>query len=76
MASDIKEFAFNERDLGSVPDLGRFPGERNGNLLQYSCLENPMGLQKVEHNWVIKTFTFNLSLKGYNFSMYPIKKNN
>ena len=27
---------------GSIPGLGRSPGERNGNLLQYSCLENPM----------------------------------
>ena len=31
------------RDLGSIPGLGRFPGEGNGNPLQYSCLENPMG---------------------------------
>ena len=29
-------------DLGSVPGLGRSPGEGNGNPLQYSCLENPM----------------------------------
>ena len=28
--------------MGSVPGLGRFPGGGNGNLLQYSCLENPM----------------------------------
>ena len=28
--------------LGSVPGLGRTPGEGNGNPLQYSCLENPM----------------------------------
>ena len=27
---------------GSIPGLGRSPGEGNGNLLQYSCLENPM----------------------------------
>ena len=26
--------------VGSIPGLGRSPGERNGNLLQYSCLEN------------------------------------
>ena len=30
------------RDSGSIHGLGRFPGGRNGNLLQYSCLENPM----------------------------------
>ena len=40
--SDDKESASNARDLGSIPELGRFPGEGNGNPLQYSCLENPM----------------------------------
>ena len=30
------------RNLGSVPELGRFPGRGHGNPLQYSCLENPM----------------------------------
>ena len=32
------------RDMGSIPGLGRFPGEGEGNgkPLQYSCLENPM----------------------------------
>ena len=50
------------RDLGSIPGLGRFPGEGNGNSLQYSCLENPMdggawcrllsmGSQRVGHDW-------------------------
>ena len=29
-------------DLGSIPGSGRSPGGGNGNLLQYSCLENPM----------------------------------
>ena len=30
------------RDVGSIPELGRAPGEGHGNLLQYSFLENPM----------------------------------
>ena len=30
------------RDAGSIPGSGRSPGERNGNSLQYSCLENSM----------------------------------
>ena len=30
------------RDVGLVPELGRSPGGGPGNLLQYSCLENPM----------------------------------
>ena len=49
-------------DLGWIPGLGRFPGEGNGNPLQYSCLENPMdggdwcrllsmGSQRVGHDW-------------------------
>ena len=29
------------QDTSSIPRLGRSPGERNGNPLQYSCLENP-----------------------------------
>ena len=30
------------RDVGLIPGLGRSPGKWHGNLLQYSCLENPM----------------------------------
>ena len=37
-----KESAYNAGDLGSIPGLGRSPGEGNGNPLQYSCLENLM----------------------------------
>ena len=40
--SDGKVSAYNAEDLGSIPGLGRSPGERNGNPLQYSFLENPM----------------------------------
>ena len=40
--SDIKESACNVGDPGSVPGLGRSPGEGNGNPHQYSCQENPM----------------------------------
>ena len=39
--SDGKASACNAGDLGSIPGLGRSPGEENGNPLQYSCLENP-----------------------------------
>ena len=41
--SDGKESICNARDLGSVPGLGRCPGGRHGNPLQYSCLENVHG---------------------------------
>ena len=39
---DGKEYTCNAGDLGSIPRLGRSPGEGNGNPLQYSCVENPM----------------------------------
>ena len=41
--SDGKESDYNAGDLGSISELGRSPGERNSNPLQYSCLENSMG---------------------------------
>ena len=37
----VKASAYNAGDLGSISGLGRSPGEGNGNLFQYSCLENP-----------------------------------
>ena len=58
--SEVKASACNAGDLGSIPGLGRFPGEGNGNPLLYSCLENPMdrgawwatvhGSQRVRHD--------------------------
>ena len=41
--SDHKESTCNAGDLGSIPGLGRSPGEGHGNPLQYSCLKNPHG---------------------------------
>ena len=51
--------AGDERDTDSSPGLGRSPGGGNGNLLQYSCLENPvdrgawqaLGSPRVGHDW-------------------------
>ena len=37
-----KASACNAGDPDSIPELGRSPGEGNGNSLHYSCLENPM----------------------------------
>ena len=58
--TEVKASACNVGDLGSIPGLGRSPGEGNGNPLQYSCLENPTdrgawwatvhGSQRVGHN--------------------------
>ena len=39
--SEGKASACNVGDPGSIPGLGRSPGEGNSNPLQYSCLENP-----------------------------------
>ena len=40
--SDSKESACNVGDPGLIPGLGKFPGEENGNPLQYAYLENSM----------------------------------
>ena len=63
------------RDVGSIPGLGRFPGEGNGNPVQYSCLENPIdrrtwqatvhGIARVRHDLVTKSPN-NKSLKNKN----------
>ena len=41
--SVVKNLLANAADVGSVPGWVRSPGVGNGNPLQYSCLENPMG---------------------------------
>ena len=38
----LKTRPVNAEDAGSIPGLGRSPGEGNGNPLQYSCLDNAM----------------------------------
>ena len=47
-----KEPPDNPGDAGSIPELGRSPGEENGDQLQYSCMGNPMdreGWQVTDH---------------------------
>ena len=71
--SDDKEFACNIGDPGSIPGLGRFPGERNGYPLQCSCLENSMnggawwatvlGVAKSKH--MTEQLTFSLLILSY-----------
>ena len=53
--SASKESAYSARDLGSIPGLGRSPGEGKSYPLQYSGLENSldytvMGSHGVEHD--------------------------
>ena len=60
MIKNLPVNAGDVRDAGSIPGSGRSPGGGNGNLLQYSCLENPMteepgrlqsmGSQRVVHD--------------------------
>ena len=40
--SDGKASCLLPEDLGSIPGSGKYPGEGNGNPLQYPCLENPI----------------------------------
>ena len=59
----LKNTLANAGDTGLIPGSGRSPGEGNDNLLQYSCLENPMdrggwqatvyGVARVGHNSAI-----------------------
>ena len=66
--SDSKESACSAGDPHLIPGLGRSPGEGNGSLLQYSCLENPMdrrawwatvyGSHRVGHDWVTDTLSW------------------
>ena len=42
------------RDTGSIPGSGRSPGEGNGQLLQYSCLQNPMKSMKRQNDRILK----------------------
>ena len=42
MVKNLPANAGDARDVGLISGLGRSPGGRNGNTLQYSCLENSM----------------------------------
>ena len=54
MVKNLPASAGDAREGGSIPGLGRSPEGRHGNLLLYSCLENPMdkepgGLESIGH---------------------------
>ena len=57
--SEGKETARSAGDSGSIPGLGRSPGEGNGNPLQYSCLEDSMdrGVSQATVHGVTKSRT-------------------
>ena len=59
LVKNLPANAGGTRDTGLIPGLGRFPGGRNGNPLQYSYLENPMdrGAWWATVNGVARTWT-------------------
>ena len=69
--SNDKESTCNAGDLGSIPGLGRCPGEGNGYPLQYSGLENSMDrgawqdtVQGITNSWtLLSNFHFSLATK-------------
>ena len=48
MVKNLPANAGDAGDMGSTPGLGRSPGGRHENPLQYSCLENPCGYLWIE----------------------------
>ena len=64
----VKNLTANAENMGLISGSGRFPGEGNGNPLQYFCLGNPMDrgawqaivheVKRVRQNSVINAFTF------------------
>jgi len=68
----VQESTYNAGDPDTIPGLGRYPGEGNGNPLQYSCLGNPMdrgawraivyGVASVGHGLAAKNHIFKLCL--------------
>ena len=72
-ASDGKVSACNVGDLGSIPGLGRSPGEGNGNPLQYFCLENPMdgGAWRAAVHGISKSQTRLSDFTSLHFTMGP-----
>ena len=71
----------NAGDPGSIPGSGKFPGEGNGNPLQYSCLGNPMdtgtwwatvhGVAKSQTRLGDFTFTFTYNLVNWLSKHFP-----
>ena len=70
LAQSGKESSCNAGDPGSIPGMGRSPGEENDNPLQYSCLENSMhrGACRATVHGVTKSWTTNTSLSVVNDS--------
>ena len=60
-----KESVCNAGDLGSIPGLGRSPGEGKGYTLQYSCLENSMDCMVygvAKDQTLLSNFLYNINI--------------
>ena len=83
LAKNLPANAGYTRDMGSIPGLGRSPGEGNGYLLQYSCLENSIhrgawwatvhGDTELDMTECARTHTSNLEMKveNWNYQLLP-----
>ena len=82
---------YNAGDPGLIPELGRFPGEGNGNPLQYSCLENHMDrgtwraivpvaesdtTEWLTHNTILQAHLYKLQAHPMLFTPYTCLSNN
>ena len=65
MVKNLSANAGDASDSGSIPGLGRSPGEGNGNPLQHSCLGNPMdrGAWWATSPWGHKRIRYDLVIK-------------
>ena len=80
----VKNLPANVGDASLIPGSGRSPGEGDGNLLQYSCLENPKdrgawgatvhGVARVGHDSVTKQQETMVSQFLFETIVYPFKK--
>ena len=70
----VKKLPDSSGDLSSIPGLEGFPGEENGNPLQYSCLENPMdrGARRATVHGAAKRVGHHLATKQQHENMYQI----
>ena len=80
VGSVVKNLPTSAGNEGSIPGLGRASGERNGNPLQYSCLENSTDRgagyspQRVGHDLVTKQqnhnrYLFHYLLRSFNYNI-------
>ena len=82
--SKVKASPCNVEDPGLIPGWGRFPGEGNGNPLQYSCLENPCFFSDLLSRWLVHWWRWivnisccsciiaNVSLHISEYLLYPL----